>query len=189
MAVCGEEHFNLRCRNADGVCRLILIPSLGFPQGRKFSAVFVSDSASEDMSYLSEICKQLNPFDPLRYHRFTVIVALDSPTATMAPRYRWSDPQGHLTITKIIKKEILHWKDGLYRLSISRSWPSLWSNNLEEKRSRPVGEPSTMVLLPTNTMLEQGHEQVAQIREAIGAYEVIYLLILSPFWSPQWDLS
>ncbi|KAJ7686840.1 hypothetical protein B0H17DRAFT_1136699 [Mycena rosella] len=54
------------------------------------------------------------PFDPLRYHRFMVIVALDSPTATMAPRYRWSDPQGHLTITKIIKKEILHWKDGLY---------------------------------------------------------------------------
>ncbi|KAJ7670324.1 hypothetical protein B0H17DRAFT_948869 [Mycena rosella] len=32
----------------------------------------------------------------------------------MAPRYHWSDPQGDRTITKIVKKTIPQWKDGLY---------------------------------------------------------------------------
>ncbi|KAJ6545717.1 P-loop containing nucleoside triphosphate hydrolase protein [Mycena capillaripes] len=32
----------------------------------------------------------------------------------MAPRFRWRDPQGQRTITKIVKQEIPEWKDGLY---------------------------------------------------------------------------
>ncbi|KAJ7643002.1 P-loop containing nucleoside triphosphate hydrolase protein [Mycena polygramma] len=32
----------------------------------------------------------------------------------MAPRYRWSDPQGLSTLKIIVKKEISQWKDGLY---------------------------------------------------------------------------
>ncbi|KAJ6595093.1 hypothetical protein DFH09DRAFT_1305775 [Mycena vulgaris] len=32
----------------------------------------------------------------------------------MAPRYHWSDSQGHRTLTQIVKKEIPEWKDGLY---------------------------------------------------------------------------
>lgn len=32
----------------------------------------------------------------------------------MAPQYCWTDPHGHLTVKKIVKKEIPEWKDGLY---------------------------------------------------------------------------
>ncbi|KAJ6600157.1 hypothetical protein B0H10DRAFT_1824888 [Mycena sp. CBHHK59/15] len=32
----------------------------------------------------------------------------------MAPKYRWGDPQGHRTITKIVKERIPQWKDGPY---------------------------------------------------------------------------
>ena len=32
----------------------------------------------------------------------------------MAPRYRWSDPEGRQTITTIVKQLIPQWQDGLY---------------------------------------------------------------------------
>ncbi|KAJ6564483.1 hypothetical protein B0H19DRAFT_991336 [Mycena capillaripes] len=32
----------------------------------------------------------------------------------MAPRYHWRGPQGHRTITTIVKKLIPQWKNGLY---------------------------------------------------------------------------
>lgn len=32
----------------------------------------------------------------------------------MAPKYRWRDPQGDRTISKIVKEQIPQWKDGLY---------------------------------------------------------------------------
>lgn len=32
----------------------------------------------------------------------------------MAPNYRWCDPQGDRTLTKIVKEQIPQWKDGLY---------------------------------------------------------------------------
>lgn len=32
----------------------------------------------------------------------------------MAPRYRWQSPQGHQTLTAIVKKRIPQWPNGLY---------------------------------------------------------------------------
>jgi superfamily II DNA helicase RecQ len=32
----------------------------------------------------------------------------------MAPKYRWRDPEGLRTVTKIVKEQIPQWKDGLY---------------------------------------------------------------------------
>jgi superfamily II DNA or RNA helicase len=35
-------------------------------------------------------------------------------SANMAPKFRWRDPQGDRTLTKIVKEQIPQWKDGLY---------------------------------------------------------------------------
>lgn len=54
------------------------------------------------------------PFHPRRHCSPAFPGFPHSLSATMAPKYHWSDPQGSRTLTKIVKEQIPQWKDGLY---------------------------------------------------------------------------
>jgi hypothetical protein len=43
----------------------------------------------------------------------------------MAPRHRWQNPIGHLTIITIVKKAIPQWKNGLYDWQLKLVAPAL----------------------------------------------------------------